>query len=191
MGQVPPHGAALDPEFGPLNRQKLKHEKWTRVVRVGEEYAGTARLHTILTDMIAFAKNPPISAEMRSKQEDRSQTSDQEPGGPISISNEMRSKEMHSRKAWGLLFDPEACDMEHVGKTLEEMELPEDQIVDSARKITGLREHLRLTAATVASQPDQLKFYEEKELKNLAAQVSRYHYPLMGSQKRSRLKALR
>ena len=71
------------------------------------------------------------------------------------------------------------------------MELPEAQVVDNARKITGLREHLRLTAATVASQPDQLKFYEEKELKNLAAQVSRNHYPLTGSKKRSRLDALR
>ena len=44
----------LEHEPGPLNRQNLKHEKWTRIVRVGEEYAGTARIHSILADMISF-----------------------------------------------------------------------------------------------------------------------------------------
>ena len=100
---------------------------------MGDEYAGTARIHTILTDMITFFESPPDI-------EDRALNFDQEPEG--------------SEKPWALLFDPEACDKEHVGKTVEEMELPKAQITESARKITGLREHLRLTAATVASQPD-------------------------------------
>ena len=117
----------------------MKHEKWTRIVRVGDEYAGTARLHTIMTDMITLFESPPDI-------EDRALSFDQEPEG--------------SEKPWALLFDPEACDKEQVGKTVEEMELPEAQIIESARKITVLREHMRLTAATLASQPDQLRFYE-------------------------------
>ena len=43
----------------------------------------------------------------------------------------------------------------------------------------------------MATQPDQLQFYEEKELEALAAQVSRQHYPLMGAKKRSRAEARR
>ena len=57
--------------------------------------------------------------------------------------------------------------------------------------ITELREHLRWAAATAAHQPGQLQYYEEKELKRLEAQVSRYHYPLVGREKRERQRALR
>ena len=71
---------------------------------MGDEYAGTARLHTILTDMITFFESPPDI-------EDRALSFDQEPEG--------------SEKPWALLFDPDACDKEHVGKSVEEMELPE------------------------------------------------------------------
>ena len=71
------------------------------------------------------------------------------------------------------------------------MELPEAQVLEFARKISGLREQLRQSAATVASQPDQLQFYEEKELQALATQVSREHYPLVGAKKRSRAEARR
>ena len=92
---------------------------------------------------------------------------------------------------WALLFDPEACDKEFAGKTLEEMELSEVEVVAQAKEITKLREHLRWAAATAANQPDQLQYYEEKELKELEARVSRDHYPLQGQQKRERQRALR
>ena len=96
------HGLAI-PAPGPENRQRLKREQWTRIVRVGEEYAGTARLHSILTDMISFA-------EAMTESEEESQ---------------MDSQEFPSRdKPWALFFNAEACDEEHAGKTLEDMELP-------------------------------------------------------------------
>ena len=113
----------------------MKREQWTRIVRVGQEYAGTARLHNILTDMISFARAMTESDE-------ESQNAGQESSRPD--------------KAWALLFDAEACDEKHASKTLEEMELQEALFVKYAKKISGLREQLRLTAATVATQPDQL-----------------------------------
>ena len=97
------HGLA-NPEPGPENRQGLKREQWTRIVRVGQEYAGTARLHNILTDMISFARAMTESDE------------EIQNAGPESSGPDM---------AWALLFDAEACDEEHASKTLEEMELPE------------------------------------------------------------------
>ena len=71
---------------------------------MGEEYAGTARLHCILTDMISFAR-------VMTESDEESQSADHEYPGPD--------------KPWALLFEAEACDEEHAGKTLEEMELPE------------------------------------------------------------------
>ena len=47
-----------------------------------------------------------------------------------------------------------------------------------------MREQLRWKAAAVALQPDQLHFYEEKELVELSERVSRDHYPLKGFKKR-------
>ncbi len=58
------------------------------------------------------------------------------------------------------------------------MELKEAKLEQLALRITELREGLRGSAALVATQPDQLQFYEEKELVRLQAQVSRQHYPL-------------
>ena len=117
--------------------------------------------------MIPFFENPP-AAVIRAKSSRR---------GPP--------------KPWTLLFNPEACDEEHAGKTLEEMELPEEEVVAQAKEITELREQLRWAAAAAANQPDQLQYYEEKELKELEARVSRDHYPLQGQQKRERQRALR
>lgn len=44
------------------------------------------------------------------------------------------------------------------------MVIKEAKLKKLALKITDLREGLRGMAALVATQPDQLKFYEEKEL---------------------------
>ena len=60
------------------------------------------------------------------------------------------------------------------------MNLQEEKLKEQALVITGLREQLRWRAAAVAHQPDQLQFYEEKELEELSERVSRDHYPLKG-----------
>ena len=70
---------------------------------MGEEYAGTARLHSILADMISFAA-------ATSESDEGNEGADIEYIGPD--------------KPWTLLFDAEACDEEHAAKTLEEMEIP-------------------------------------------------------------------
>ena len=41
-----------------------------------------------------------------------------------------------------------------------------------------------MRAASVATQPDQLKFYEKRELVELSDRVSREHYPIKGLKKR-------
>ena len=60
------------------------------------------------------------------------------------------------------------------------MNLQEEELKEQALVISGLREQLRWKAAAVAHQPDQLQFYEEKELEELSERVSRDHYPLKG-----------
>ena len=60
------------------------------------------------------------------------------------------------------------------------MNLQEEKLKEQALVISGLREQLRWKAAAVAHQPDQLQFYEEKELLELSERVSRDHYPLKG-----------
>ena len=70
------------------------------------------------------------------------------------------------------------------------MGFKESKIQDFALKITELREQLRWRAAAVAGQPDQLKYYESKELEELSKQVSRQHYPLKGLRKRQRRRVL-
>ena len=100
---------------GPENRQGLKKELWTRIIRTGDEYRGAARLHVLLDDMISFFENPPAAVESEqrhpSKQASRAAASSIAPQA--------------TARPWTLLFDPEACDLEHTGKTLQEMELPE------------------------------------------------------------------
>ena len=46
--------------------------------------------------------------------------------------------------------------------------LQEEEMKEQALVITNLREQLRWKAAAVAHQPDQLQFYEEKELEELS-----------------------
>ena len=58
--------------------------------------------------------------------------------------------------------------------------LQEEEMKEQALVITNLREQLRWRAAAVAHQPDQLQFYEEKELEELSERVSRDHYSLKG-----------
>ena len=55
------------------------------------------------------------------------------------------------------------------------MNLQEEKLKEQALVISGLREQLRWKAAAVAHQPDQLQFYEEKELEELSERVSRDH----------------
>ena len=66
------------------------------------------------------------------------------------------------------------------------MELKKVKLEQLALRITELREGLRGRAALVAAQPDQLQFFEEKELVRLQAQVSRQHYPLSAQRKKNR-----
>ena len=50
----------IDEELpGPENKQKLKKEQWTRIIRIGKEFHGEARLQPILPDMVAFYESPP------------------------------------------------------------------------------------------------------------------------------------
>ena len=44
---------------GPENRQKLKKEQWTRLIRVGEQYVGEAGIQAILPDLVAHHESPP------------------------------------------------------------------------------------------------------------------------------------
>ena len=93
----------------------------------GDDHLGEARHQPILPDLITFFENPPAPV-VRAKKSRR---------GPP--------------PPWALLFDPEDCDKKHAGKTLQEMELMETDVVKWARTITELREQLRWTAATAAS----------------------------------------
>ena len=52
-----------DEDTGPRNKQGLKKEQWTRVVRAGEEHRGEIRLQPIVTDMICYHDNPPMAAK--------------------------------------------------------------------------------------------------------------------------------
>ena len=47
---------------GPENKQGLKKELWTRILRAGDEYRGAARLHVLLEDMISFFENATTSS---------------------------------------------------------------------------------------------------------------------------------
>ena len=50
-------GLSLVPE----NKQGLKKELWTRIIRVGDEFLGEIRLHEILNDIKSFHESPPDS----------------------------------------------------------------------------------------------------------------------------------
>ena len=90
------------------NKQKLKKEQWTRIIRIGDEYVGQTRLQPILPDMVAFQESPPEAVNSR----------------------ERTAAEHHSR--WTLFFDPKVCVAEYADKTLEEMELKQTKVVDYA-----------------------------------------------------------
>ena len=47
--------------LGPENKQGLKKELWTRIIRVGDEFLGEIRLHDILNDIKSFHESPPDS----------------------------------------------------------------------------------------------------------------------------------
>ena len=85
--------------IGPENRQGLKKELWTRIIRIGEEFRGETRLQPILDDMLSFHESPPDAARA---------TSIDLPSG---------------KTPWALLFDPKVCDVTHADRDLEEMEL--------------------------------------------------------------------
>ena len=145
----------MAPPEGPENKQGLKNELWTRIIRVGVDEPGATRLHPILPDMVAFREHPPDAVK---------------PG----------------KKPWSLLFDNEACKKKYKGKTLEQVVLKEQKILELAQLITDLREGLRGAAAAVASTQSQRPLHEEEDLEQLAARVSRHHYPLKGRQRRRR-----
>ena len=145
----------MAPPEGPENKQGLKNELWTRIIRVGVDEPGATRLHPILPDMVAFREHPPDAVR---------------PG----------------KKPWSLLFDNEACKKKYKGKTLEQVVLKEQKILELAQLITDLREGLRGAAAAVASTQSQRPLHEEEDLEQLAARVSRHHYPLKGRQRRRR-----